>query len=65
MDDYLLTVRVPLSAPDNIGARIAVADVIATLNLDQLNDADVKLQRLVPGKPPEGVALPSPSGDSA
>jgi hypothetical protein len=60
MPDYLLTIRIPVKAIDDLDARVHAKSILGdfrTSGLLGLDGASEKLQRLDPGKPPVGIAL--------
>lgn len=59
MNDYLLTIRVPLEAVDDADARVRATQRLNELCEDERsqNELDCRLQRLWRDRPPEGVKL--------
>lgn len=51
---YLLMIKIPIEAIDNLDARLQVREILKKKDLDK---EQVKLQRLYDNKPPEGVKL--------
>ena len=54
---YLLTVKIPFEALDDLQARQFAADTIKDEIFVDLAKFEAKLQRLIEGKPPEKVPL--------
>jgi len=58
MRDYLLTIKVPLEALDDPDVRVILKPYLEDLNkLREVSGMEIKVQRMVPGKPPEKVEL--------
>lgn len=58
MKDYLLTIKVPLEALDDPDVRVILKPYLEDLNkLREVSGTEIKVQRMVPGKPPEKVEL--------
>jgi len=54
--DYIITLKIPINSLDDVSAR-SEADRILTKSVKEMiqDKAELKLQRLIPGKPPEKV----------
>ena len=60
MNQYLLTIRVPFEAVDNLDARFRYRLIMGDINKfnDQWGEnTEVKLQQVFKGEPPKGVEL--------
>ena len=58
MRDYLLTIKVPLQALDDPAVRELLKPYLEDLNkFRQVAATEIKLQRMVTGKPPEKMEL--------
>lgn len=60
MNQYLLTIRVPFEAVDNLDARIKYRLIMGDINdiKDQCGEnTEIKLQQVFKGEPPKGVEL--------
>jgi hypothetical protein len=54
MSEYLVVIKIPLEAMDDVEGRIKARALLKDIKIPE---ADIKLQRLVKGKAPVGIAV--------
>ena len=57
MENYLLTIKIPMNATDSIDARLQIIKMMELMPELILVEKEVKLQKVFINKPPEGVKL--------
>ena len=55
--EYLLTIRIPFDAMDDIAARQEAKKILSDTQVTKESDNEIKLQNVFPDKPPRGIIL--------